>query len=360
MSQKRSVKLQAGRRPLSLPAVIRLPGLLGRCGQREVFVAFAAASDLCRASYPDVLDEATGSGYQRRFSRQHSLEFKRYIQAEGATSIPLTFNLRKETGARWRIEKAAGSQCAALLLDLSKGPVLTQVDGQHRLGFMQDSPIPFPFMTFLGMSEQEEMEVFRTINGKAKGLSSSLLDYTAAKSLGDDLAKIDPHLFVALGLNRDPKSPWFGRLDLGGSKTVGTKRIASLRTMNQAVRRMTRSAAWPNDFDAEHGLNVAIDFWQAVSLVLPDQWSSPRNHMIVKGIGVYALMELAGELVREARVREADLDYFVSKLSDFLHMVDWSNHGPMEGYGGAKGADMAFQMIMQVRKDAYRRQREHA
>jgi len=336
---------------------LEIIGQLGRCGHRDVFVGFATAGDLCRASYPDVLDEASGRGYQRRFSRDHSLEFKRYIQTDGATSIPLAFNLRTSSRARWTI--GHGSR-PTLKLDLSDGPVMTQVDGQHRLGFLQDSPIPFPFMTFIGLSEHEEMDVFRTINGKAKGLSSSLLDYTNAKSLGEDLATIEPDLFVALGLNRTPRSPWFNRLDLGGAKTVGTKRIASLRTMHQAVRRFTKAAGWRTPVNAERALETAIDFWQAVTMVLPREWNSPRNHMIVKGIGVYALMEVAGYLVCEAKGRQVDLDYFAGKLSDFIHLIDWSNRGPFEGYGGAKGADMAFQMIMQVRKDAYRRLREHA
>ena len=42
-------------------------------------------------------------------------------------------------------------------------------------------------MTFLGLTELEEMEVFNTINGKAKGLSASLLDFHSAQ-LSTDLA----------------------------------------------------------------------------------------------------------------------------------------------------------------------------
>jgi DGQHR domain-containing protein len=336
-------------------------GQLGRCGDREVFLGFAAASALCAASFPDVLDEATGRGYQRRFTKEHSLEFKRYIQREGATAIPLTFNLRKCFAERWALERNAPSDgFATLHLRVDDGPAMAQVDGQHRLGFMQDSPIRFAFMTFIGMSESEEMEVFRTINGKAKGLTSSLLDFTQAKSFGDDLAKMNPALFVALGLNREPKSPWFERLDLGGDKTVGTKRIASLRTMHQAVKRFAKAAGWTEEFDAEAGLATAIAFWQAIVELLPAQWAQPRSHLLVKGIGVYALMEVGGTLVKEAAGRPVDLLYFVGKLSDFVDRIDWSNRGPLEGFGGAKGAEMAYKMIMEVRKDAFRRMAAHA
>lgn len=338
---------------------LRFDGQIGFCGHRRVFCGFAAAGDLVRASYVDALDDQ-GRGYQRRMSRDHSLEFKRYIQQDGATSIPLTFNLREALAGLWELQEAKDGRAAALLLDVSSGPVLSQVDGQHRLGFMQDSPIQFAFMTYLGLSEAEERDVFAVINGKAKGLSSSLLDFISAKSLGNDLGKISPALFIALGLNNDPESPWCGKLDLGGDRTVGTKRIASLRTMHQAAARLLKEAKPAAGVPAEVLLGHAVSFWRAVVMTLPTQWANDRRHMLTKGIGVYALMSLAGLLIRECVGQPITVDYFVAKLSDFVDQVDWSNHGPLEGFGGAKGADMAFKMILEVRKDALKRVGQYA
>ena len=339
---------------------VQFDGQIGFCGHRRVFCGFAAAGDLVRASYVDTLDEQ-GRGYQRRMSRDHSLEFKRYIQQEGATSIPLTFNLRQDLTGRWDLREAQnGSRTASLHLDLAAGPVLSQVDGQHRLGFMQDSPIQFAFMTYLGLTDVEERDVFAVINGKAKGLSSSLLDFISAKSLGSDLGKISPALFIALGLNNDPSSPWCGKLDLGGDRTVGTKRIASLRTMHQAAARLIKEAKPSASLPAEVLLAHAVSFWRAVVMTLPTQWANDRRHMLTKGIGVYALMSLAGLFVRECGGQPITVDYFVAKLSDFVDQVDWSNHGPLEGFGGAKGADLAFKMILEVRKDALKRVSQHA
>ncbi|MGJ7567796.1 DGQHR domain-containing protein [Variovorax sp. GB1R11] len=334
-------------------------GQTGYSGGQRVFLGFAPASVLCGISYADVLDEQTGAGYQRRIAREHSLAFKRYIQTEGATTIPLTFNLRQTRASAWELVEAPDGS-ATLTVDASAGRVLTQVDGQHRLGFLQDSPVVFSFMSFIGLSEGQEMEVFRTINGKAKGLSSSLLDYTGAKALGSDLAEVDPALFVALGLNREGESPWCGRLDLGGGNTVGPKRIASLRTMHQAAQRMLKAAQVGDKVDASAWLERSIAFWQAVVLVLSEQWAAPRQHMLCKGIGVYALMSLAGHLVREAGNRPLTVDYFLAKLSDFLDQIDWTNHGPLEGFGGSKGADMALRMILEVRKDIHTRLSQHA
>src|SRR5438477_466418 len=64
---------------------------------REVFLGFAPANLLYSLSFADVLDEDTGRGYQRRFNPAHSLDFRKYIQQDKSSTIPLTFNARERT-----------------------------------------------------------------------------------------------------------------------------------------------------------------------------------------------------------------------------------------------------------------------
>ena len=334
---------------------VRLDGLLGRCGDREVFLGFASAAQLSRLSFSDVLDETTGAGYQRRFCSDHSLAFKRYIQGEGATTIPLTFNLRQGTPQRWSLERGRNSNAAVLKLDAGGPPVMAQVDCQHRLGYLRESPITFAFMVFLGLTVEEEMRIFRDINGKAKGLNSSLLDYTEAKLAQDDLGVAHPEIALALRLQEDPDSPWRHQLDLGGNRTNGTQRVASLRTMQKAIRRFRREAQDDRTSLDDVGRQL-IDFWKAVAQVYAYPWLQPRRHLIRKGIGVYSLMSMAGVFVREAhgRGRRVDKDYFLEKLSDFCDRIDWSNTGPMKGFGGAHGADQAFELMKSIREKTLR------
>jgi len=122
-------------------AEIEIYGHCGRCGDREVFIGFAPASVLYKSSFPDLLDESTGNGYQRRFHREHSLEFKRYIQQSGASTIPLTFNIRPEYSPSWSLQPV-GEQSGMSVLKISTeaGPVMAQVDCQHRLGYLQTDP----------------------------------------------------------------------------------------------------------------------------------------------------------------------------------------------------------------------------
>src|SRR5579885_2987650 len=130
---------------------------------REVFLGFAPAKVLYALSFADVLDEDTGRGYQRRFNPAHSLDFRKYIQQEKSSTIPLTFNARARNDGAWRVDRDSAAHACLIIAD-DRVKVLTQVDCQHRLGYLNDLPLELPFMCFLGLTEREEMEIFNVIN----------------------------------------------------------------------------------------------------------------------------------------------------------------------------------------------------
>src|SRR5690606_13440801 len=121
--------------------------------------------------------------------------------------------------------------------------------------------ISLAFMTFIGLSVEEEMEVFNIINSKAKGLSSSLLDFHQSR-LTSDLSTAKPEIYIALRLNELEESPWRHRLDLGGSKSVGMRRYASLRTMQKAVRRFLRGSRILDGHSTDEAVRVVVNFWR--------------------------------------------------------------------------------------------------
>lgn len=330
------------------PARISIPGALGFSADRSVFLGFAAARLLCSVSFADVLDEDRGTGYQRRLNQQHSVDFRRFIQRPGSSTIPLTFNARPHDRGGWKVVKASGGSARLEILP-EAGRVLTQVDCQHRLGYLSDLDTPLPFMCYLGLTSVEEMETFSIINSKAKGLSTSLLDYHAA-SLATNLAEERPELLIALHLNTDPGSPWHRQLDLGGVSTSGLKRRASLRTMQKAVKHFLARTRVLKVSSVEQVTEVVLAFWSAVACVLNMEWSNPRQHLLAKGIGVYALMEIAGDLVQEAgHVANCDRRFFVAKVTEFLPAVDWSGEGTLCGLGGEAGVKQAVARIRQIR-----------
>jgi DNA sulfur modification protein DndB len=327
---------------------IRIGGQIGASAGRRVFLGFASASVLYSLSFADVLDEDTGRGYQRRFNPKHSLDFRKYIQQENSSTIPLTFNLRPRSDNVWRIDQTTGTVATLEIIEGS-GKVLTQVDCQHRLGYLSDVNIDLPFMCFVGLTEREEMEVFNVINSKAKGLSTSLLDFHDA-TLATDLANEKPELFIALQLNSNGESPWYRQLDLGGASTSGLMRRASLRTMQKAVKKFLNQSRVLRTHTPEAAAQIVLDFWSAVAVVMREAWDSPRHHLINKGVGVYALMVLAGDLYDENGGRACDKRYFVTKLAEFIADLDWSSQGPLKGFGGEGGVNSVVALIREKRK----------
>lgn len=329
-----------------------IEGIKGHSAHRPVLLGFAPADLLHRLSFPDILNEDSGRGYQRPFNERHSQDFRRYIKEPGSSTIPLTLNLRPSKNGAWRLIEL-GEGRSRLEISPDAGKIMAQVDCQHRLGHLGDLPIPLPFMCFIGLSEREEMEVFSVINSKAKGLSTSLLDYHEAQ-LAESLAKERPELFIALQLNSREESPWHRRLNLGGKTTSGLKRIVSLRMMQQAIQEFLKATKLaPNGMDND-AARVVLDFWRAVATVLPKEWAEPRRHMLTKGVGVYALMRIAADIVIECRDagRPCDKRAFTTALADFADSIDWSTSGSLKGFGGQGGVKQAVEFIRDARKRA--------
>lgn len=313
---------------------------------RPVLMGFMSARDMCAISFADVLDEDAGTGYQRRLNSRHSLDFRRYIRAEGSATIPLTFNLRPSPDAWFMADMGDGR--VRLDLDMAMRRIMAQVDCQHRLGHLDDVDVQLPFMTFIGLSVREEIEIFNVINSKARGLSTSLLDFHDAK-LAEDLGRERPELFISLMLRNDPGSPWYQQLDLGGTATSGLERRASFRTIQKAVRRFLMRSKLHKATSIDDAARIVLNFWSAVALVLEDAWKAPRKHMINKGVGVYALMDVAADLVLEAEGRTLDVRYFSAKLADFALDFDWTNNGGLKGLGGEGGVREAVARIRRLR-----------
>lgn len=326
----------------------RFEGVIGLSARREVLLGFASAALLHAHSFADVLNEETGLGYQRRFDERHSADFRRYIAGAKSSTIPLTLNIRPSELKRCRLVKRGR---ARIEIHVPEGfRAFAQVDCQHRLGRLADLDVSLPFMLYLGLTVREEMETFNTINSKARGLQSSLLDYHDAQ-LSADLGSERPELFIALFLQNEPESPWFKQLDLGGAVTCGMHRRASLRTMQKAVKSFLRHATSNRPVEAEEAAKVVLTFWRAVASSAPEVWSQPRRHLLSKGVGVYALMELAADLVREApSLAACNAKYFGKHLRPLLRSVDWTNQGPLRGLGGGTGVAAAVQVLRDTRR----------
>src|SRR5579883_842139 len=251
--------------PRRVPKYLELQVMRLTCGQLPVVVGAASAADLYAVSFADVLDETREVGYQRPIDVQHARDFRNYIEQPGATTIPLTFNLRGPEGTAWSLTSSDDDPVATLRIrfpSTDHPAVLARVDCQHRLGMMQDSAVPLTFQCFLGLAPQDEMAIFSVINGKARGLSSSLLDYHKTKLL-PGLETIQLDLYIAKTLHDDPQSVWHGKVKLGGAATQGTQRRISLRGLQTSTKLLLQRSPFgaTTDLGPTEKYQVVRDFW---------------------------------------------------------------------------------------------------
>lgn len=326
-----------------------ISGVLGKCGAYEVFLGFAGAGELHALSFADVLDEATGQGYQRPRDVKHSINFREYIQRPNSSTITLTFNLRPDRKNGWRLTRRRGG-AAVLTLNPSVKP-LAQVDCQHRLGELKGTPIPLAFMAFIGLDYRSEMALFTVINSKAKGLSSSLTDYHNSNLIAD-LFTHEPQLYVACRLNNESDSPWFRMIKLGGKPTPGLKRKTSLRMMQTAIGEFFQNTPKSLFIDRDATYQIIADFWKAVAQVFAREWFEPRHHLITKGVGLHSLMHLAADFVKSAQGVKTDKDYFIKRLSALKGRVDWCNNGSFSSAGGKKGVTFVTGQLREALQNA--------
>jgi hypothetical protein len=121
--------------------------------------------------------------------------------------------------------------------------------------------------------------------------------------------------------------------------------------MQKAIKKFLTQTKILQTRSPEAAAQVVLDFWAAVAVVLKDAWDNPRRHLVNKGVGVYALMTLAGDLYLECPVvKNCDKRYFIASLSDFIREIDWSNEGSLKGFGGEAGVKSAITVIRQARK----------
>jgi len=86
--------------------------------------------------------------------------------------------------------------------------------------------------------------------------------------------------------------------------------------------------------------------------VLENEWLNPRNHLIAKGLGVYAFSSIASDIFKQCQGKgiETSEENIAAALSDFINDFDWSTTGDFKGLGGEKGVNEALAIIRKSRK----------
>lgn len=153
----------------------------------------------------------------------------------------------------------------------------------------------------------------------------------------EQLKRRNPELYIAQRLQSDSKSPLHGRVFEGGKKPIGVD--IPLRGLKTGIQYMiTRSTQLPRLADAEAQFRVIRNYFVAVKQWQPNAWSSPKDYILLRGAGLWAVCFLGSQVIDRALLQdEFDSKHMLAILKSGKEW-DWSRKGDFIGLSGRAGA----------------------
>jgi DGQHR domain-containing protein len=281
---------------------------------QQAYRGFAPLKDLAEISRADIFDQDKNPvGTQRNLSVQHARKAYQYETEVTQAFYPeMIFNIRDKSYVRFRQVRDQNTTKFGIL-EFLKDPratdsiVVSRLDGNHRLWFAKGGekgmdPVsrPASFCMLMLDNLNAELELFRDINDNQMGMNTSHLQNITVRLLGEKALKVkNPALYIVQRLQKDKSSPLFGMIHEGGKVRKGAT-LAGLTTANltNAIRDMlSRSARLAQFPDADAQYKVIKNFWLAVKKWLPEAWKRPRDFVIFKGVGLYAISYVGIEVI---------------------------------------------------------------
>jgi hypothetical protein len=146
-----------------------------------------------------------------------------------------------------------------------------------------------------------------------------------------------PELYIAQRLNRDEASPLHERIFEGGKRPVGVD--IPLRGLRTGIEYMlSRSTQLPRLEDAEAQYRVIRNYFEAVKKWEPKAWSSPKEYIMLRGSGLWAICFIGSQVIDRALLQD---EFKASQMLTILRSGkdwDWGKLGDFKGLLGRGGA----------------------
>ena len=314
----------------------------------------APLADLAAISQADVFDQVTNpGGLQRDLSPKHASEAYQYAARDRDEEFPRAFpevilNVRAEdvvavepinTGRQKRVKAFKFIfDLDAIQDEIQAGRVaVSRVDGNHRLfyagGNGKRDPVvkPVPFQLHVGLSPEQEANLFVDVNANQKGLNSSHLHILRSRLTPDEIEMRDhPETVFARRLSEDPEAAWHNLVYLGGSKkgsrAVGQDRPVSFVTLEGGVRRTLSKSQYIHDLTLPDAQYVLIrNYWEAVREVYHEEWEKPKEFLLLKNLGVLAFSIVGGTVIDRCMARgEVEVEAMKKYVEQTAGIFDWS------------------------------------
>lgn len=196
------------------------------------------------------------------------------------------------------------------------------IDGQHRLAgsHLASSDISLPVVGFIGLSIDEQINSFVTINREQKGVPTSLY-FELLKSLPGTKteAQISQQraVEIAEALRTDPASPFFGKIV---TTTTPVRGQLSLTNFVRKVTPLVRSTGLLMSLNVESRPKAIANLYKALAQVFPRDYAD--DSIFFKTLGFGAMMNtfsafFVATVASEKGFTVADAAAMLKQIEDF-------------------------------------------
>jgi DNA sulfur modification protein DndB len=186
-----------------------------------------------------------------------------------------------------------------------------------------------PFLAFHYLDEEEEIQLFDTINTKAKGIGTSLSRYLKRGS--------DDNSWIATELITRGDSPFHFIGSLTGKRNAG--RHVTLQNLYKLLEILFKPDSLKR-LSKEDKLMLVLIYFNNIKELFNKEWLDYKNYRISHIVSLNALAIAGSEiLLKIANVDKKNIDYQkIPKYLEKIVSIDWSSNGPLKYIKGLSGS----------------------
>ena len=377
------------------------PCLVGRNLNLVVIRGYAHLDKLAIVSAPDVYDEYKNPlGTQRDLDKKHSaacFEYAKDAFGEDPMTDPKSFpeiilNVRlPEVIELYDIQNpenvldfdsfSSDEEIESALVGIRvlteaieyphrvANPEISRVDGNHRLSGIDLQEtfeegalvpiIPVPFSIYVGLSAEQEVHLFKDINGEHKGMDINHLTNIKYRLEGDELKNSKAGRFVWLAMQLSESGRAFDGVVFKGGAKAGAKEALGkippikVNTLANILKtQVSKATKTDNMFvdDPDAWLAILNNYWLAVREVFQLEWSDRSNFILLQSIGMTGFAILGATLM-DTQVSEGNVTVqdFEDSLTAVKKDVDLSRTADKwKGVAGAGGGALVGQELIKA------------
>jgi len=288
---------------------MKVPCIAVSYGKSRCFVSALPGSYLAdtKKVLTDFFSPENKDGYQRPANRSRYREIARFLTQEDAFSQFLGPVMGQSIVLNCRqllTFEPSGADASVGTLGIPDSAMLYIVDGQHRVGGIREaltksadlSARLIPVIITAGMDNIREMVHFYLINTSQVKVSTDIAQRILARQEGisalwqeiqtQGKAWIKRAIEIVDLVNEKEGQPWYHRIKIPQSSYSGT--MASQNAFATSLRILLTHSSYkerPADYLAE----LVCRYWQGIQLVVPDAFARPKDFLLQKTLGLYAM-----------------------------------------------------------------------